>query len=230
MITLITTEREHLFDLSRRMMLAIDPGLMQDPAKPLVISVRGSMTAGKKIFPDAARDALLDQQLSFKGKMDSDEIWAANGIEMSFVNMVYDNEHSPLLKNITEARTSGGIVYIHNSEEIAAQADIDICLEQYDRSPMSYCGMHIKKGAPRNLRNTFNKLSETTPWTRYVEINVGNPKLAESPQFREFLQSLEPKPSSTLHRIFNLLHLPGPPKFLQREVPLYGQNILRTEM
>lgn len=59
-VSLITTERQHLFEITHKLMGAIDPAFLWNRLRPVVVSVQGGFSAGKKIIPDAAREVLFD--------------------------------------------------------------------------------------------------------------------------------------------------------------------------
>ncbi len=57
-ISLHTSKRQQLLDLARNMAAAMDDALVADAAQPVMVSMRGSFSCGKKIFPDMCREAL----------------------------------------------------------------------------------------------------------------------------------------------------------------------------
>lgn len=57
-IQIMTSKREHLLDLATKMARAIEDEFLADPQKPVTVSMRGSFSCGKKIFPDMFREVL----------------------------------------------------------------------------------------------------------------------------------------------------------------------------
>src|SRR5690348_9712922 len=92
-IRLLTTEREHLFALSRLLTKTIDPALLQDTQNPVTFSVRGALAGGKKIFPDAAKESFLGDGGVLEGQRERDEYWTGETegwpIEIDFINIAW---------------------------------------------------------------------------------------------------------------------------------------------
>jgi len=57
-ISLHTSTREQLLDLARHMAAAVEDTALANAAQPVVVSMRGSFSCGKKIFPDMCREVL----------------------------------------------------------------------------------------------------------------------------------------------------------------------------
>lgn len=211
-VSLITTSREQLFELCRMIVASIDPELLKDPANPIIISVRGSKGGGKKIFPDAAREALLGPDARFRGKENFDEFWIGSHdneeLEIDFINAAFNTSYhrsyaadtpknrvwgisqAETLQNFLMEREFGGITFIHNSNKSSKKAGIDICLEHDGALPVTYA---FSKMWRSGLKKTFNALAAENKWVRFVRIQINNEALLSSPIFQKLLESLTPK-------------------------------------
>ncbi len=103
-IETITTQRQHLFDVSHNICEAVPLELLKDPKNPVVISVRGTYGDGKKIIPDAAIEKLFgvpdtyntvenfsSGNITFEGKKFYDEYWTGEykgtKLQITFMNV-----------------------------------------------------------------------------------------------------------------------------------------------
>lgn len=111
-IGLVSTERDHLFHIGTVLAGGIGPAFLQNAAKPVIISVRGTLAGGKKIFPDAAVQSLFgisdarriefyrkfrDDRPRFSGRQDYDEYWKGRHqdgmMEIAFINLAYGHNY-----------------------------------------------------------------------------------------------------------------------------------------
>ncbi len=244
-IRLLTTEREHLFALSRLLMKAIDSALLQDSQNPVTVSVRGALAGGKKIFPDAAKEAFLEDRGALEGRLEFDEFWTGETegrpIEIDFINVAWEGDYKKvnpaqdaadrnaswkevILKSFLKQRKHGGISFIHNYDGFAERADIDICLDQHDNTPATRDTHTIKKAALPALTSKFNSLSQVRWWTRYVEIRINNPRLLKSPAFRTAVESLTLPDAAPLNQTVKSVNQ----SLAQETVAVFGENIPRS--
>ena len=115
-LSLITTQRQHLFDVGGILVEGIGRQFMRNARKPVVISVRGTFRDGKKIFSDAAAQKLFgieDAQFKnlykeqehfqrgiplFKGHPGYDEYWQGYSrgqiVEVDFINAAWQSGYS----------------------------------------------------------------------------------------------------------------------------------------
>ena len=131
-IELITSSREDLFDISRRLAQAIEPQFLHDAANPVFVAVNGSLESGKKIISDALREELLGSTslCSFKGRNGYDEYWTGTvqgkAVEMDYIDAAYRSNyhiralnylsHNQLEYIFLKQRETGGITVIQNRE------------------------------------------------------------------------------------------------------------------
>ncbi len=217
-VPLIATKKQDLFDIAEVIVDGIDPVFMTDPQHPVIVSIKGSGSAGKKIFPDVARQKLLgDTALcSLVGKEEYDEFWtkAVNGrmLEVDFVNIAWEHGYkSPVLKKVLDdsylsselrqkmpaalceaflaARQYGGLSYIHN---YTFNASIDIWVECHDKD-IVHDEACRRKNSP--LSEVYQKAAQKEKDSyatdlRYLEIEIKDGRLAQSPVMMQALEDL----------------------------------------
>jgi|GEM_PF-1194004 len=115
-IKLITTQRQHLFDISHILVGGIDPVFWQDRCDPVIITVRGSQGDGKKIIPDAAVEKIFGipdarekekykksllrfwSKVTYKGHDEYDEYWTGNykgrPLQVDFINVAWGCDYT----------------------------------------------------------------------------------------------------------------------------------------
>jgi len=203
----LITERAHLFALSRYLMAAIDPERLSDPHRPVIVSVRGSLSSGKKIIPDAGREALLREGIpQFSGRQDFDEYWTGESpltgkwLCASFINAgwnpamyqtFYGWDEPVIVEKFLANRVYGGVSFVHNAESVRPRADIDIAIEKHDMRPVSYFP-HYLDGETLPLRLAFNAAAQnnSSGWLRYVRVTAKDGML-EAPRFLAAFEALE---------------------------------------
>ncbi len=246
----ITVEREDLFDMTRRLIGAVETGLLQDTQDPVLVSVIGSPNCGKKIVADAAREILFDTPPVMTGQSGHDEYWtgmrAGAPMEFHYMDSAYGHNFSneelnnrqcrreriDIFKNFRQA---GGMTVIQNIDE-ASNRDADITftikkrlfeIEQpyRDPGPDRDNGKKIVR-RDKELMNQFNAEAESHPWLRYVEVEVHNPRLLKSPQFREAFSSLaSPQPILEVIKSAVMALVHGERAY--SSLPRYGRDITR---
>lgn len=207
-IALITTSRDHLVYISRLLAAGMSPDVMSDKENPLLISVRGSLGCGKKIIPDGMREYLMGSTAlgEITGRPGYDEFWRGQirgqKVEISYLDAAwlsgYSHEEfaSPYIEHVREAfmdtREHGGIAFVHNDYtlDINRRAGLDVWIEKQG----VYSPDHSRSRAQQSpLAEAFKKANENAPdndWIRYIELEVGDKRLLESPKFNDVLDKL----------------------------------------
>lgn len=89
----LTTKRAHLFGLAKFLIGGIDPLFFEDQDNPVIVTVRGSQSSGKKIFYDAAKKFLLGGDDNCQTRLDPDEhnegLYNGRRISVDFVDAAY---------------------------------------------------------------------------------------------------------------------------------------------
>lgn len=109
-LSLVTAERNHLVEIAGTLVKGLGAEYLQDAKKPVVISVRGSMWSGKKIFSDRAVETVFGipdarkheeyrknpsvaARPHFKGKYGYDEYWKGKSggfpVEIMYLDAAY---------------------------------------------------------------------------------------------------------------------------------------------
>lgn len=205
----MTQSRRDLFHLSRLIAASLPPDVIQTDSDPLLVSVRGSLGAGKKIIADAMREYLLGSTAlsGITGRPGYDEYWQGQirgqDVELSYIDAAWLDGYSDDYNLASFAphmvrqyfmwqREKGGIAFVHNdrSIEIEDKARLDIWMEQDgkenvdapDRLPDSPLAAKFHQA---KLENPDNE------WLRYVEIKVTDKRLLDSPKFRDAMQKMK---------------------------------------
>lgn len=160
-ISLITTTRDDLFDVSHAIAQSIDPAFYQDRVKPVVLAVRGSFKSGKKIVTDAVREKLLGSTAlcHFRGAPGIDEYWVGMSqhkpLEIDYMDAMYAKGfHHGALNSVDglareeaffQQRKFGGMTLIQNKEQ-SARDGINIWVE-------SALGIPVNRSEKPKARN-----------------------------------------------------------------------------
>ncbi len=194
---MITETRDDLVTLSTRLAALMSPDMLADAKSPLVVSVEGSLSSGKKIFADVMREKLLASSalVSFAGREGFDEFWlgAINNkpVEIGYVDVLYGKGYAnPSLNSETEksvrqafmnARHHGGVTFVQNDKSLAAEnmSGLDLWLEKSGASSLG--GSRLAKSPLLSKFLQKQAALQQQPggdqWLRYVEVTVKDPRL-----------------------------------------------------
>jgi hypothetical protein len=203
----LSTERDHIVQAMGKLANALPAEVLDDPASPLVVSVKGARCIGKSLIPFAFREALFDGAPSLEGRAEFDERWkgaAKDGrrMEIGFVNLVwpfFDMSESlqalypaerPGKQDIADAflgqRELGGVTFISFAEK--AEKTVPGIVIEMARDSL---GEHLPE--EKRLSKKFLEAmcgNSLSPWLRIVKIEVSDPRLLKSEQFMAALSSL----------------------------------------
>ncbi len=194
-ISLVTTQRDELFAIGRLIAEGLEPQFLQDPKRPVTISICGSFQSGKSIIAEEARNGLTPPQTQRA-------LYTGEGIEIfkgvNNIETIYlDAARNPAtVEKLSDLRTAGGIDLIQNAEmEQRKTADIEVWVE----SGKWIVGGYRSHMSSSPLAETYNRFSfiPGDVWTRYVEIDVRNPDLAQSKPWQSALSRI-----AGLHNVF----------------------------
>lgn len=207
-IAFITNSREDLFRVSRLLAAGMSPDVMADKHDPLVISVRGSIGSGKKIFPDAMREYFLGSTAlgETTGRPGYDEFWRGQvrgqQVEFAYIDAAWQSGYSnpefvsPYIHHVREAfmavREHGGIAFVHNDYTLGNNrgAGIEIWMEKQG-TPTPEGGRPRAPESPLCAKfRIANSQNEGNDWIRYVEIEIADKRLLESAKFGDVLDKL----------------------------------------
>ncbi len=202
-ISLVTTQRDELFAIGRLIAEGIEPQLLQDPMKPIIVSIRGSLSSGKSIVAQEGRKTLFSGGEK-ESVLSVGEIWTdtKSGIEVDYLDSAYgDNKDTvPFLK----LRKAGGVTYIQNDENCSAA--IEVWIENHRRIVgVNDCRHRVGTSSISETYNYFSFAPWET-WARYVEVNVLNEDLAKSDRFQRSLTEI-----AALHHVFDAAATPAEP-------------------
>lgn len=219
-VCLITTSRDDLLDISRLLARALDPDFMKMPQQPVLVSISGSTNCGKKIFADFIRETLTEgEDITFKGKKGYDEYYqTADGTrQFQYVDLAHVTPYSDpnFLKAVSPhckqdmflaKRTAGGVTFLQNAfyDLPGLHIFMNDGRGQYVTNPRGVC--------PAALFPTFNTVAKkNTPyhsfwdkvlllfkgppedkgrWLRYVQIDITDTRLQQSPAMIEAVAKL----------------------------------------
>ncbi len=208
-VELITTSREELFFVSRLLAAGLAPEVMDDEHFPLLVSIRGTLGAGKKIVSDSMREYLMGTTAlsnGITGRPGYDEYWTGQirgkDVELSYIDAAWlggysNNELSSFGTHMVReafmwTRTKGGITFVQNdpSLEIMNKAGLDIWIEQQgvnnvdgpDRAPKSALAVAFKEAQLKDPENE---------WIRYIEVKVADTRLVDAPKFLDAFAKLK---------------------------------------
>ncbi|MDE1151029.1 MAG: hypothetical protein PW788_00700 [Micavibrio sp.] len=184
-LSFLTTTREQLVDVSRKLAAGLNAALLDDATAPVMVAIDGTFKSGKSIVPDVVREELLGPQAAFNGERNRQESWIGeiNGkpVEICFIN-AGSRDPAPFLQE----RTAGGITFVHNDlRHEAGATGMEIWLE----SPHS---MRAQRAYKTPFSETFADMSmkEDNEWLRYIEIKVTDPRLVLSRDFQLALKTI----------------------------------------
>lgn len=217
-VQLLTTDREHLFDISRCFADAMGAIAPQDGAKAAIMTVRGSIDAGKRIFFDVLRDRLLGSTAlcGFSGRDGHDEFWAReiNGrvfevdyIDVGWINGMAKNDFAtPLLQKSNSfhmlrddflgLRRNCGVTVMQNMQ--IADAAIDVWVERPFFMAVPNCGGELYaektplgKAFAHARGAKWGQPDPFNPWVRFLEVSVNDDRLLSSPSFMAALDGMK---------------------------------------
>jgi len=239
-VAFLTTEREHLFEMTRVLVRGMDLALFADPANPVQVVVNGSSSCGKKIIPDAAREVFFtDANVSFAGTPEYDEYWrgpcpSGQTGEIDFINNAWHGGYSqPFSRqkpwmDFLKQRQYGGINFVHNVTPYSyGLAGLDIYLSDYATSKL--------EEESSFLQAAFHRCGKA--WKRYVVITVLDPRLQTSPSFQTALESLTvsarigkttPVFTKAASQAKHILQKLTGINIVDKAVPVFGQTIPRS--
>jgi hypothetical protein len=217
----LTMERDHLFDLTRRLFAAVNPDVLRDAQSPLTVGVNGMLSTGKKIISDAALDVFMDaENRVMEGKAGYDEYWtgtrAGAAVEIDYIDMAYPYraEYSPRvgpptpqcgrfpsrpagddrqekMKVFMGWRQHGGVTFLQNAHDDMPDTGMSIFIERPRGSLVNYSGAR-HVDTPLALRDMFRSVGEKAPWVRFVEVNVRDERLLADENFMRNLTVFGP--------------------------------------
>jgi len=184
-LSLLTTSRDQLVELSRKLAGGFSAALLDDATSPVMVAIDGTFKSGKAVVPDVVREELLGKDASFTGERNRHESWigemGGKPVEIGFIN-AGAADPAPFL----QGRTAGGITFVHNDmrHETGTPA-----MEIWVESPHSMRAQRAYKSA---FSNTFADMSmkEDNEWLRYIEIKVSDPRLLLSRNFQQGLKAI----------------------------------------
>ena len=205
----LSTERDHIVQVMEKLAHALPSGVLENPADPLVVSVKGARCIGKSLIPCVFREALLGPAAQLEGRAEFDERWkgaAKSGqpLEVGFVNLVWpfmdmseglqarypQDQIRPSKQDVADAymsqRVHGGITFMSHAET-AEQVKPGMVIE------MLYESLPKHMPEEKRLSQQFFKAmcdNSLSPWLRIVKIDVTDPRLLESEGFMKALSSL----------------------------------------
>lgn len=218
-VEIITTQREHLFAVTKLLFGALERDLLRDPQSPVMTSVKGSFESGKKIIPDAAAEQLLGSQHRIKTYGDyhiSDEyrINSRRRLEVDFINAscgdysfdssAYGLAEEELLEYFLPQRKYGGVNFIHNNNcswntdntpAFPDRYEMGIWLERpFDENKEDDGSESTMLSDKRRMIVRAFKALESKgdlPWLRYMYICVQGDRLLKSAGLREAMEKLK---------------------------------------
>lgn len=210
-ITLVTTSRQDMVDITHTLAKALDLKLMQDPETPVVMSLNGSMESGKAIFSDEMYTALFGKPfVSDRAKFEVQEV-DGRKVEFDYIDIAFNNYQSPVTglgqgsyeereKAFFDQRKDGGISIVQNMRK-PEKADIGIWVEKNNGYQMYQYQLGPEHGSRLGERNALSGVFEHAArlypdkpqdrsWVRYVEIDIRDRRLLDSPKFQEAVEFL----------------------------------------
>ncbi len=215
--SLVTTQRDELFAIGRLIAEGLEPEFLHDWKKPVTVSICGSFSSGKSIIAEEGRQALIGSTEMTRGHKDYAEHWEGRRdgkpLEIIYTDGIIAekqykkpalNPFAPSLRPLREIfnrRQQGGITYVQNSRRFARrEADIAVWVEDrcqiLDNNPVVDVFSMIFLGSTKwtgrlswsPLRQEFN--AKRGDWTRYVEVNVRNPRILQSEKFQHAMAAI----------------------------------------
>lgn len=209
---LILRSRRDMFYMARLMASALPDDAIHDDKEPLLVSVRGSLGCGKKIIADAMREYLMGTTAmsglkNISGREGYDEYWLGivrgKEVELAYIDAAWLSGYSDDFNLASFAphmvrqyflwqRDKAGVAFIHNdfSMEIEGKKRLAVWVEQ--------AGVQNVDGAGRaensKLAVAFKQAQLDDPdnkWLCYIEVNVSDDRLLNSPKFCDAMQKLQ---------------------------------------
>lgn len=210
----LTAARADLFALTADLTRAIPDTVYQDPTRPLLMTVEGTVSSGKKIITDAAIEYLFDKMpgtpkkgqgqtaqmaAQMKGRLGYDEYWRGRRkgeiFELHYMDNAWPRRTSysaslrrgrkSKLADFMAQRRHGGLTIIQNLG-VEAEPDIRMIIEAHDRYPVGYYRKQRLETLPSSLQDHFNQLARQNDWARYVKIQIRDERLQNDPAFMNF--------------------------------------------
>jgi hypothetical protein len=209
-ITLVTTSRQDMVDITHTLAKALDLQLMTDPKAPIVMSLNGSMESGKAIFSDEMHHALFNKKFtSDRAQFVVDEI-GGQKVEFDYIDIAFNNYQSSVEglgkgsyadreKAFFAERQEGGISVVQNIQDLG-KAGLGIWVEKnkgYQMYESQLGAEHGSRFLGNALADVFQHAAQLYPdkaqdrsWVRYVEIDIRDQRLLDSPKFQEAVKFL----------------------------------------
>ena len=207
----LSTAREHIVRVMTGLAKSLPSDVLQDPEKPLIVSVRGARCIGKSLIPFVFRDALFGAQPQMQGLKEYDERWTGSGpdgkqLEIGFVNLVWPfsdvsremQEHYPagvrqptkqqMVEAFLSQREHGGMTFI-SFAEMAEDVSPGLTIEMVRES--------LPKHLPQEKRLAeafFDAICDhsRSDWLRITKIKVSDPRLLQSGKFMQAVSDIRP--------------------------------------
>lgn len=207
-IAIITHSRQEIFLMSRLLAAGLNAEIMADRHDPLLVSVRGSIGSGKKIIPDAMREYFMGTTAlgEVAGRPGYDEFWRGQvrgqQVEFAYIDAAWlggyshpeFSSHSPHLvrKAFMGVRQHGGIAFVHNDYSLSLNhgAGLDIWMEMQGTPNADGAPSRASKSPLCERFRAANRDDGANDWIRYIEIEVADTRLLESPKFGDVLGKL----------------------------------------
>ncbi len=194
--------------MSRLLAAGLSPDVMADKHDPLVISVRGSIGSGKKIIPDAMREYFLGTTAlgETTGRPGYDEFWRGQvrgqQVEFAYIDAAWQSGYShpelasPYIHHVRETfmsmREHGGIAFVHNDYTLGLNrgAGMEIWVEKQGVPNPDGNRPRAYESPLSAAFRTANSKDNENDWIRYVEIEVADKRLLDSPKFGDVIDKL----------------------------------------
>lgn len=253
----LTATRADMLAMARDLMTAAAAAerdgadIFGDPFRPLVVGVNGSHQSGKKIIADMAVETLFDDTPHMEGHAEFDEYWfgTRNGraFEIDYIDAAWPERRSyshrmaaganigaeAKIYDFLRQRRDGGVTFLQNPAEGRAYAGINLYIER--RRCQEHLGYTLPRRscAPARLRDAFAGLDAQSEWARFVEIEISDRRLLQSPAFLGAFAGFEPfcrlpKPAGWRQRVHDFMFIPQDNDMMcSKTVPVYGRTMNR---
>lgn len=210
---LILRSRREMFYMARTLASALPNEALHDESRPLLVSVRGSLGCGKKIIADAMREYLtgttaMSGLKNISGREGYDEYWLGivrgKEVELAYIDAAWLGGYSDdfnlasfsphmVRQQFMWQRTKPGVAFVHNDFSLgmgmSSTKRLAVWVEQ--------AGVSNVDGPDRvqqsKLAVAFENARLQDPdnqWLRYVEVNVDDDRLLNSPKFCDAMKKL----------------------------------------
>jgi len=208
---LILRSRRDMFYMARLLASALPNDAIHDDNDPLLVCVRGSLGCGKKIIADAMREYLtgttaMSGLKNISGREGYDEYWLGivrgKEVELAYIDAAWLSGYSDdsnlasfgphmVRQFFLWQRNKPGVAFIHNdsSLDIEDKKRLSVWVEQTGVQNVDGPG----RAEDSKLAVAFKEAQLEDPdnkWLRYVEVNVNDRRLLNSPKFRDAMQKL----------------------------------------